>query len=268
MNEKEMKVLVRECVKEYYKEDKRILIDASIIQITSIIYVLYNLIFFGNKIIFSKETYDIILEISKRKYDSKKSEIAIRNANYLIEAIQRDKRGNYQRVDVESYGNTKIESIRNFLIQNSDTIFYLSNLFLYKSLKNDSLSSQLCFLEMGKREINPFRSKYFKFETIGAIKFEEEKMNIYEKEGTLIKVFDKRGIEKEGEIKEVKLTDYVLIRGNKGSKYSFNLYQIVSKHTRNHAIRIIWTDLKIGQKMNKYIDKLPYQYKKMILDNA
>ena len=115
-------------------------------------------------------------------------------------------------------------------------------------------------------EVNPFRSKEFKFETIGAIQFKDEKMILTPKKTNLIKVYNSNGKEKEGN--EVNLRNYVLIRGSKEDNYSFNLYQVVSKHTRNHAIRIIWTNLKKGEKSNKYIDRLPYQYKKMILDNV
>lgn len=267
MNEKEMRTLVRDCLNSYYHEDKKILIDASITRIIYGPYLLYNLIFFGNKVIFSNQTYEAILKESKKEITDKKSEIAVKNAGYLIDAIDKDERGNYQIVEIDNYGKTKEQRIRNFLKHNSNVIFYLSDLFLYQSLKDSSINSQLNFMPEGRREVNPFRSKIFKFETIGAIKFEEEKMVVHEKEGTTIKVFNKKYREKQETIKEISPRNYVLIIGHKEDGYSFNLYQIVSRHTRNHAIRIIWTDLKFGQKTNKYIDRLPYQYRKMILDS-
>lgn len=267
MNEKEMRTLVRDCLNSYYHEDKKILIDASITQIIYGPFLLYNLIFFGNKVILSKQTYETILKESKKEIKDKRSEISVKNAGYLIDAMKKDERDNYQIIEMESYGKTKVQRIRNFLKHDSDVVFYLSDLFLYESLRDTSIKSQLNFVEEGKREVNPFRSKMFKFETIGAIKFEEEKMVIYEKEGTKIKVYNKKYTEKQENVKEIKPRDYVLIVGIKEDGYSFNLYEIVSRHTRNHAIRIIWTDLKFGQKTNKYIDRLPYQYRKMILDS-
>lgn len=268
MDEKQMKILVRNCIKEYYEEDKRILIDVSVLKITCITYFLYNLIFFGNSIVLAKETLESILKISNKKSNDTKSEIAIKNANYLIEAIKKDERGNYQIIEMEKCSGGKTQSICNFLKQNEDVIYCLSDKSLYQILKDRGLSSQLNFIEIGKREENPFQDKRFKFETIGAIQFENEEMIIYQKESTIIRVYNQKGQERTDKVKKVKIRDYVLIIGKKEDRSSFNLYQVVSRHTRNHAIRIIWTELKKGQITNKYIDRLPYQYRKMILDNV
>lgn len=267
MNEKEKNFLVRECLESYYKEDKKILIDISVLKITCITYLLYNNIFFGNRILISKVTLEKIKEKSKHSFSTTQSEIAVKNAKYLLESIKRDTRGNYEIIDIKGYKDNKIQSIKKFLFNNPDTIFYLSDLFLYQSLMENELKRQVELLEMGIRDVNPFRSKIFKFETIGAIRFRDGKMYIFKKEGVLIKIFNKTCIEKE-ENQEVKPRDYVLIRGEKDNKYSFNLYQVISYHTRNHAIRIIWTDLEKGKKSNKYIERLPYNYKKIIEDNV
>lgn len=269
MNEKEMRTLVRDCLNQYHKEDKKILIDISVIQIMSIPYILYNLIFFGNKIYLSKETFESLHKVKNKKITTKREEIVEKNASYILEAIQRDEQTdyhNYTIIDMNEYGTTKKGRIKNFLLQNSNCIFYLANYELYESLKTTRVESQLNFLTMGMVEANPFRSKEFKFETIGAIQFKDEKMFIVPRETNLIKVYNSKGIKKEDN--EVNPRNYILIRGNKEEKYSFSLYQVVSKHTRNHAIRMIWTDLKKGEKSNKYIDRLPYQYRKMILDNV
>lgn len=169
---------------------------------------------------------------------------------------------------MQQYGKSKKQRIRNYLLKNSDSIFYLEDTKLYQELEDNKTRNQLCLLQIGMVDVNPFRSKNFKFETIGAIQFENRKMMIHTKEGVLIKIYNSRGIEKTEGIQEVKPRDFVLIRGTKEDTYSFNLYEVVSRHTRNQAIRIIWTDLKKGQKSNKYIDRLPYQYKKMISDNV
>lgn len=266
MDHKKRNAIVKECLREYYSEDKIIVIDSSTIQIAAINFIIYNLIFFGNKIVLFKDSFDQIVEISKEKPICKKEEIKINNAKYLLEAIKTDERGNYKIISPKTKANRK-QTIINFLKENANAIFYLSNIILYKELKKEKLESQLYFLEMGKVEVNPFQSREFKFETIGAVQFEREKMFIEEKDNCLIKVYNQKGEEKIGKIKDVQVNDYVLIRAKKEGTYSFNLFQIVSKHSRNFATLIIWTDLKNGKKTNKYIDRLSYIFRRMILEN-
>lgn len=264
MNERERKYWVKDCLREYYDEDKKILIDISVLQITCISYFLYNLIFFGNKILIFKENLNEIAKISKQKASNKEEDIRIRNAGYILDAIQREKESNHRNIILLE----KQQDIINFLVQEPNHIFCLANIKLYEELSNYGLRKKLLFLEKGKVEVNPHKSKSVKFETIGAIQFENDKMIIRSKEGTLIRVYNRRGEQRNGETLEVRPTDYILIRGKKENCYSFNLYQVVSCHSRNQAVRIIWTDLKIGEKSNKYIDRLPYEYRKMITENV
>lgn len=268
MKEKQMKELVRNCVKEYYAEDKKILIDISTLQCTCITYFLYNQIFFGNKVLFFKETLEEMQRISKEEIVDVRSEILIRNAGYLLGAMEKDERGNYRIIKAKDNGN-KVESICTFLKENQDGIYLLSENSLYEELRGEGFLKQLNFVEIGKREVNPFRNnKLFKFETVGAIQVKNDEMVINQKGDTIIKVYNKRGFEKIDKESNIKVGDYVLLIGQKGQILSFNLYQIISKHTRNHAMRIIWTDLEKGQRTNKYICRLPYKFRKMILENA
>ena len=128
------------------------------------------------------------------------------------------------------------------------------------------LKEQLYFLQKYTREVNPFVDKINKFETIGALHFCKDKMYILPKEGTLIRVYQANGTEKS--LKDIIPGDIILIRGQKMGAYSFNLYEIVSFHTRNQAMKIIWTDLENGKISNPYIDRLPYLYKNIILENV
>lgn len=267
MSEKERKTLVKECLKEYYEEDKHILLDISAMQITCITYFVYNLIFFGNKIIVSKETFLQLQTMSKEKPTSTRQEIRVKNANYILKDMQKDTRGNYQVIDMTQYGKTKKQRIQNYLLQHQNTMFYCADSDLYSSLKNPKTATQLYLMPMGMKEVSPFQNKNFKFETIGAISFEQGKMVIHQKGTTFIKVYNARGVQKEENDIEVKPRNFVLIRGDKGDTYSFNLYEMVSRHTRNHALRIIWTDVKKGSGGNKYLARLPYEYRKMILEN-
>lgn len=264
MIEKERKNWVKDCLKEYFEEDKNVLIDISVLQITCVPYFLYNLIYFGNKIVIFRHTLNEIAKISKQVGKNKEEDIQIRNAGYILEAIQKDEEKGYKNIVVLEDKNDVID----FLEQDLSNIFCLADIKLYEELKNYGLRKKLLFLEKGKVEVNPHKGKNVKFETIGAIQFENGKMIIHSKEGILIRVYNRRGEKRNGKILEVRPTDYILIRGQKENCYSFNLYQVVSYHTRNQAVRIIWTDLKIGQKTNKYIDRLPYEYRKMILENV
>ena len=264
MFEKERKLLVKDCLREYFKEDKNVLIDISIIKITCISYFLYNLIFFGNKIIIFKKTVKEFAKISKQEAKCQEDEIKIRNAGYILDAIQREKEKGYKNIVVLE----DKQNVVDFINQGSNNIFCLADIELYEKLTNYGLRKKLLLLEKGKVEVNPHKSKSVKFETIGAIHFENGKMIIHSKEGTLIRVYNRKGEQKKGVTLEAKPTDYILIRGQKENCYSFNLYQVVSCHTRNQAVRIIWTDLKFGQKTNKYIDRLPYEYRKMIFENV
>lgn len=260
MREKEKRSLVRDCLNAYYKKDKEILIDVSVLQITCIPFLLYNQIFFGNKVIIFKETLDEMIRIKIQPFSNIEQEIRIRNAGNLLEAIERDNYNNYKIIERKG-------SYRKFLLENPNCIFYLADENLYQELNEHGLKRQLVLLQKGMIEVNPFRNRDFKFETIGSICFKDGKMLINDNKTSFIKVYNSKGKEKNHFEEELKPRDFVLIRGDKDTVYSFNLYEIVSTHTRNQALRIIWTDLNKGQKSNKYIDRLPYQYKKMILDN-
>ena len=272
MKEEQMKLLVRDCIKEYYEENKKILIDSSVLKIACIIYLLYNNVFFGSEVLLTKETFNEILKESKNNIYNKRSEIRVNNAKFILQAIEKNNkegRKNYQIIEIGEHRYGKIQCISNFLEQNTDVIFYLADVPLYQDLRNKGVSNKrLKFLEIGMREVNPFQYKNLKFETIGAIKFDNGEMLIRQRENNVIKVYDKTGKEKNNIIKKVEIKDNILIIGKKEDRSSIILYQIVSRHTRNHAIRIIWTNLKKGEKTNQYIDRLPYLYKKIILDNV
>ena len=260
MREKEMKELMRDCLREYHEEDKKILIDASVLQLTCITFFIKNLKFFGNKIYFFRETLDEIIKISRQKVESIKDKIRVSNACNLLEEIEKDKYGNYQIIESK-------KDILKYLDENSNAIFYLADYYLFEELEKYSLCNQLVLLSLGMEEVNPFRNRNFKFDTIGPIKFENGRMRINYKEGSFVKAYNFKGIEKNAYERELKPKDFVLIRSEKEDIYSFLLYVIVSRHTRNHALKIIWTDLKKGHRTNKYIERLPYQYRRIILDN-
>ena len=88
-------------------------------------------------------------------------------------------------------------------------------------------------------------------------------------EEKLVKVYSKSGEEKQFDKSiEIEVGDIIFTRSDKEMKYSFNIYQIVTRHSRNFAVRIIWTDLLKGEKTNFYVKRLDYIYQKMIEDNS
>ncbi len=276
VEEKERRKIVKECLKEYYDEDKKILIDASILQATNSIYVIYNLIFFGNKIYYSKETLAEIRKISKKEESSSKREkIITDNAIYFLDAVERDNQDeykNYNEIDMSRYGSSKKIRIKEFLDQNPDAIFYTAEKRFCEELENSGVErKQVYYYEEGTTEINPFEGK-LKFTTLSSKKScKNREICVYpSKWKSLIKVYNNRLNEKrEDERGKIQLSkrNFLLIRNNKKEVYSFYIYEIVSKHSRNNAIRIIYTELKKGEKTNKYIERLPYMYQKLIIQN-
>ncbi len=264
LNEIERRTLIRQCLQMYYEEDKIILIDASMLQVTCSMYMVYNLIFFGNKVKIFKNEWNKIQRISKEQRYSTADHIFIQNAKFLIEDVGRDKYGDYEIVEGEKC--SKIYNIKRYLKNHPNSIYYLSDKWIYRRLVRLGLKEQLYFLQKYTREVNPFADRINKFETIGALRLQNGKMYISPKEGTLVRVYRADGIEKS--LKDIIPGDIILIRGQKMGAYSFNIYEVVSYHSRNQAMKIIWTDLKNEKRSNPYIERLPYLYRNMILSNT
>ena len=271
MNHIERNTLIRECNRQYYNKDKKVFIDESCMQITCIVYYIYNLFFFGNKIILSNRFIKNIKKFSKLTPKNENETIRKRNSIYILQAIEKDQnlgKKNFEIVSLEEYGKEKAEQVYQFLIKNRDGIICTAESKLAENLKERGIDDKrIEFLQKGMKEVRPFVSRKNKFETIGALQFDKGKMYIKKRENPIIKVYNHAGIEKKGEIVEVKPYDIVLIRGKKTDKITtINLYRIVSFHTKNQALRIIWTDLIDGQKSNEYIEELPEYFRRMIIN--
>lgn len=269
------KLLVKECMKEYYREDKKVLIDISLTQVVCSVFYIHNLIFFGNKILVEKETLELLKQLRDESPENPRQEIKQQNARVFLEIIEKSQNAgdkNIEIIDLTENGSNKVDKILGFLKKYPDVIFCTSKSSLYGRLMDlGAPIKQLSLLYEGTQEANPFRyGKICKFETIGAIKFDEKgEMFIHQRGETYIRVYNSNKVLKsENTMVKVNVGNFVLIRGkDKEGKYSFNLYEVVSKHTRNHAIRIIWTDLRAGETRNKYIDRLPYKFRMMIAEN-
>lgn len=265
MREHEINKATKECIKNYFKTDKTVMLDESLMRIKGFIFYIYDLIFFGNKIIISEKTLEKI-EKSKSRITYK---VYSDNCSYLLKNMEKDEYNNYTIVDLDQYGKSTYEGIVNYLQKNPSVVYLLANRKLYNKLVNEGLKDRLKLLEVGIKITSLCKNKAIKFVTLGFIKHEDGKM-FFEKRSneTLIKVYNSEGEEKEGEIIEVEINDIILTRSNKRTKYSFNLYKIVTSHSRNFAIKIIWTDMLKGEKTNFYVKKLDYKYQKMIEDNS
>lgn len=266
MREYEMEIAVKECIQRCFKEDTKVMIDESIMRIEGIMFYIYDLIYFGNKIIISKQTLDKIKSYSKRKY----KRIMSANAKYLLENIERDEYGNYEIVDIsKENGDTSAKKLKNYLAKNKHIVYLLESKQYYQKLIELGLIEQLKLLDL-KMQIKSFcKSRTVEFATIGAIQHENGKMLLSNRPGdTIFKVYDDSGKEKEGEVIEVEVNDIVLIRSNKNTKYSFNLCKVITHHSRHQAIHIIWTDIVKGHGTNFYVERLEDKYRRMILDNV
>lgn len=270
MNNRERKTLVKECIKQYFNEDKEVLIDVNCMQITCIPYYIYNLIFFGNKIVFLNEDIGDMKKIAKQKTVSTRESIKKQNSGIVLKTIEKDRQeGKNSFKVIALLTSEKLNQVYQFLTKNMKGVYCTSNRNDFENLLERGVPSRKLFLmNEGMKEADPFANKDTQFQTIGALQIENGRMYIEDKGKSTIKVYDSRGIEKEGKKKEVKIRDMVLICSKKddGTK-SFILYEIVSFHTKNHSLKIIWTDVKVGQKSNKYIERQPYMYKRIIEEN-
>ena len=86
MKKHECNVIVKNSKKYCFEEDKKVMLDESIMRMKSGISYIYDLIFFGNKIVISKKTMSKI-ERGKNRITYK---IYSNNCTYLLENIKRD----------------------------------------------------------------------------------------------------------------------------------------------------------------------------------
>lgn len=261
MNRREF---VKRCLKDYYEEDKKILIDPSVCKIFCAQYLLGDLIYFGNEILVYREMIETLKDYINSDCSSKWKQIRKRNAEGIISKMETDAKAKFNEITLPKAKN-KADRIAEYLRANAEVLFYLADEKLYQDLLEKGFRHQLYFMNEQTTNIRIFKQGY-QYETIGAIQFNNGKMFIFQKEGVEIKVFDPKGRERTGS--EVKERDFVLLKSNRGNEVTVNrLYQIVSRHTRNHALLIIWTDLKSGERSNEYIQRLPYFLQKIIADN-
>lgn len=266
IDEKVRNSFIEKCIEEYYREDKKILIDESVMSITCSIFLIYNLIYFGNKIEIEEETIEKIKNYSKIMSKRACYEIMAHNSKIFLLNVGRDNKKNYFVIKLE--GPSKFEKVKRYLTQHDDVIFYLQDKILYESLRREGLEEKLFLMKRGMVELDLYSNKLIKLETIGAIKFEDGKMRIYPREGVEIKVYNSDGVENTEVVKEVNVGDLVFIKKRRTVEItSYKLYDIISRHTRNHALRLFWTDLNNDHKTNRFIEFLPEQYKKIIKDN-
>ena len=90
MREHEIEIAAKACIEGCFEADTKVMIDESIMRIESIMFYIYDLIYFGNKIIISKQTLDKIKLYSKMKH----RRIMSANAKYLLQNIKKDEYGN------------------------------------------------------------------------------------------------------------------------------------------------------------------------------
>lgn len=265
MREHEIKMVAKECIKNYFKEDRIVMLDESVMRIKGGIFYIYDLIFFGNKIVISTDTLKKIKKSKNRITNKTLSD----NCSYLLENIKRDKYANYDIVDIRKYGATPVERIANYLKEHKKVIYLLESKKFYDKLVQEDLADRLKLLVINRKIASLCKNEEVEFQTLGFVMHKDNKMFFESLPGDgIVKIYDHAGQEKKGDDIEVKVGDIILIRSDKNTKYAFNLYEIVTRHSRNFAIKIIWTDIVKGESTNFYVEKLNEKYKKLIKDNV
>lgn len=265
MREHEIKMVAKECIKNYFKEDRIVMLDESVMRIKGGIFYIYDLIFFGNKIVISTDTLKRIKKSKSRITNKTLSE----NCSYLLENIKRDKHGNYNVVDIRKYGTTPVERVANYLKEHKDIIYLLESKKFYDKLVQEDLEDRLKLLDINRKIASLCKNEKAEFQTLGLVIQKDGKMFFENRPGDgIVKIYNHSGQEKKGDNIEVKVGDIILTRSDRNTKYSFNLYEIVTRHSRNFAIKIIWTDIIKGESTNFYVEKLNEKYKKLVKDNV
>ena len=265
MRKCEIEMAAKECVEKCFDEDKMVMIDISIMRIKGIMFYIYDLIYFGNKIIISEDT----LKKVKTNRFKMTNRILSSNCSYLLNSIEKDKHKNYQIVDLGNYGSTSIDRIENYLKEHEDVVLLLESQKFYQELVTRNLDDRLKLLDIRMKVISISKNEKVIFDTLGAIDHRSNSMVITKRQGTtLIKIYDSEGEEKKGNSVDVEVDDIIIIRSDKDIKYCYNLYLVITKHTRNQVIRIIWTDILKGERTNFYVKRLDEKYKKIIEDNV
>lgn len=266
--EQQRKQFVRECLKEYYEEDRQILIDSSICKVFCTKFIIGDLIYFGNKILIPEEEFETIRNLANDSIDYNIMWKAIRkkNAQSILNKMEKDTHDNIKIVSMPK-AKEKVDRLEEYLKDNPSILLYLQDMDLYKKLREKNVRQQLYLMYEGMKDIGVFTSK-FKFETIDAIHFENAKMVIYTDQirTSEIKVFDSKGKRRHGkDVVEVNPRDFIVIKSYKedGEK-SIKIYEVVSRHSRKHASLILWTHLKEHETTNWYIEQLPYMLQSII----
>lgn len=267
-NENEKEREIKRCLKTCYKEDKRIMFDESMLRIKGITLYIYDLIYFGNKIIISSSM------VAKAKVGKGRVTYKIYsdNCKYLLQSIDTDTYDDYNIVDMSKYGDSEIKRLIGFLKENPDVIYFLTNARIYNILLKEGLKNAIKFFELNTTIHAICRKQDIKYDTLGFVYREDGKMYFKTRtKDVVIKAFTDSGIEKsekEGKPVQISVGDIILTRNNRETKYTFNLYKIVSNHTRHFAVHIIWTDIAKGENTNFYVKRLEEMYQRIISNNA
>lgn len=268
MSENEKEREIKRCLNTCYKEDKKIMFDESMFRIKGITLYIYDLIYFGNKIIISSSTFEKV----RRDKNRITYKIYADNCTHLLKSMEMDTYGDYSVVDISSYDCSEIKRLIKFLRKNPDVIYFSSNARTYNIFVKEGLGSNVKFFEVNTKIISICRKQDIKYDTLGFVYKEAENMFFSNRsEDVLIKAYTESGYEKhekDGKPVQVNVGDIILIRKSKDIKYTFNLYKIISNHSRHFAVHIIWTDLLKGHKTNFYVRKLEEKYQRIISDNS
>ena len=262
MRQYEIEMAVEECIKNYFKEDVEVLLDESILRLKGGIFYIYDLIFFGNKIIILEETLKIIIKNARSMFSNNFT----KNCKYLLENMERDKHGNYKIISGNQYGDNKIQRVKNYLKENERVVYLLESKKVYSKLVQEGLGERIKLLFSNSKIISLCKNKMVRFETLGFVLHKNDEMLLEgQKENELIKVYSSLGKEKKGAIR---VGDIILLRTDKEEKYCFHIYKIVTMHSRNFAVQIIWTEIVKGENTNFYVQRLEQKYKKIIVENS
>lgn len=220
--------------KAYFMRDENLLIDSSMLGVKAFPFIIYEHIYFGNKI--------LIPDFCIRDMEIEANDETVnRNMEILKGQITRDERGNYRIVQISYPKSSRREQIINFLSNNRRVILLTCKPIMQNECQERNLRYKRYYAN--SMELNTYG---LPLHTIGAIQFNKRDMYICNREGrTRIFVYD-RNLNLKGYARKVlvDLYDYIFFITDKKEVYTILIYQIVNCHSRHHAFKECWTDIK------------------------
>ncbi len=229
--------------KEFFRRDMKILLDFSMFYVKKFMSIVYSNVFFGNTLYITQQAFRTATKMANGKIHASESDI--RNCKLFLNFLENDRRNKIEIVKLED------QDVVEYVKSNEHMILYVSSAnFFYEAQYRGAR------VKLYDKHCGVYNERSIKYDTLGILLFDEEN-NMYipsdgSKPGTTKRVFSSWFKEKYGDRIKVRIGDYVVIRKEKPEIITLVIYRIVNYHSRNNAIKLLWTDIYKGETKSSY----------------